>query len=311
MKEFQKTIEQHTFHVYTEGREQLPALVCLHGVTADSKTFTGMVEHMKNHFHLILLDGPGHGRTRPLVHEEDYAFSFLAKRLDQVIMQLTSKPFFIMGHSWGADLALHYTKAFPEKIEGVILLDGGYVFPEHVPGLTKEKALSAWGEYSHTSVYSSWGEFVDTYQGYTTKKWDDTLDLTIASNFKKEKGKYRLVAESFSLLSMIKAFYREPSSTAYTDINCPTLLFHAALPLTDKSRKQGLRQIQESIPDLKVIGIKNTKHNVHWDAPEKVSQEIKLWIGNDILEVAHNAGKIQNVYTTFWPRTNDSNLFTN
>ncbi len=280
MKEFKITIDNHTFHGYECGNQSFPSLICLHGMTGDSNSFGGLAEYLKDDFHLIFLDSPGHGKTPPLEHEEDYIFSALVKRIDQVVERLSNGLFYILGHSWGGDLALNFSKKYPEKVKGMILIDGGYVFPEHVEGLTKEKALSAWEEYIDSAVYSSWKDVVETYQAYTTKKWNDQLDHIITSNFDKLNGKFILKADTFSLLSTIKAFYIEPSSSTYESIKCPTLFFHATVPLADDSRTKGIKKIKKSIERVKVVGINNTKHNLHWDSPKKVSDEIIGWISS-------------------------------
>ncbi|MGF9977854.1 alpha/beta fold hydrolase [Viridibacillus arvi] len=277
LKEFKITVDNHVFHGYEFGENSLPSLVCLHGMTGDLKSFSGLIEYLINDFHLILLDNPGHGETSPLELEDDYRFSALVNRIYRVIQKITNKPFYILGHSLGSDLALNFAKIHPNKIIGLILIDGGYVFPEHVDGMTKEKALLGWKEYIESSKYSSWDEVVKEYQDYTTKQWDTSLDSIIISNFKKVKGYYILKADLFSILATIKAFYKEPCSTTYDNILCPVLLLHATIPIIDSSRDRGLQQIKKNINKIKVKGIENTKHNVHWDIPNSVANEILLW----------------------------------
>ncbi|WP_078549145.1 alpha/beta fold hydrolase [Litchfieldia alkalitelluris] len=277
MAEFRITENNHTFYGYEFGDRNLPTLVCLHGMTGDSNSFLGLKNFLTKDFHLILLDLPGHGNTEVLSTDEEYTFSSVAQRIDKVINTKVKTPFYIMGHSWGADLALNYTKLFPDKVIGVILIDGGYLFPEQVDGMTEEKALIDWEEYIKSSKYNSWNEVVKTYQEYTTKEWDNNLDSIIHSNFKKIGEKYVLRADCLSLLATIKAFFQEPCSTTYESIKCPVLLFHATIPETDLSRNKGIQQIQKKINDLKIVGIANTKHNVHWDNPKAVTEELLLW----------------------------------
>ncbi|MGE7673113.1 alpha/beta fold hydrolase [Lysinibacillus sp. NPDC094403] len=277
MKEFKITVDNIDFHGYEIGENSLPSLVCLHGLTGDSNSFSGLIEYLINDFHLILLDNPGHGETGPLDREDDYRFSSLVNRIYQVIQKITNKPFYVLGHSWGADLALNLAKVQPNETLGIILIDGGYVFPEHADGLSKEKALIDWKAYIESRIYNSWDEVVKEYQDYTTKQWDTSLDSIIISNFKKVKENYILKADCFSILATIKAFYKEPCSTTYNSIMCPVLLLHATIPATDPSRERGIQQIEKSINNITVKGIKNTKHNIHWDLPDDVANEILLW----------------------------------
>ncbi len=277
MAELRILENNHTFYGYEFGDRTLPTLVCLHGMTSDANSFNALVRFLTRDFHLILLDLPGHGRTEAYNEEKDYLFSSVAKRIDKVLNQVATKPLYILGHSWGADLSLHYAKAFPEKVKGIVLIDGGYVFPEQVEGLTLEKAVLDWDEYIDSSRYQSWEDVVKDYQGYITKKWDINLDSIIHSNFNNINGEYVLRADKFSLLSTVKAFYKEPSSTTYEDIQCPVLMLHATVPEIDPSRDRGLHTIKKSINNIKVIGIENTKHNIHWDDPQEVAEKLLLW----------------------------------
>ena len=277
LKEFNHVVDNVTFHGYEIENSNLPALICLHGMTSDSKSFLGLIDLLKSDFHLILLDLPGHGETEELTEEKDYQFSSVVKRVHSVIQKRIKKPFYLLGHSWGADLALHYGAEFPDEINGIVLIDGGYAFPEQVDGMTEGKALESWKEYIDSSQYSSWNEVLKDYQQFTTRQWDDNLDAIVYSNFKKVESKYILRADRKSLLATIKAFFIEPCSKTYQHIKCPVLLFHSTIPDNDPTRDKGINRIKKELYDIKVIGIKNTKHNIHWDCPEKVAYEIKIW----------------------------------
>ena len=97
VKEFREKVGSYTFHGYEVGDSGLPTLVCLHGMTGDSKSFLDLAEQLMDDFHLILLDGPGHGETDPLQTEDDYIFSSVVKRMDKVIQKKVVNNFFI---SW-------------------------------------------------------------------------------------------------------------------------------------------------------------------------------------------------------------------
>ncbi len=277
MREFKRTIEGHTFQGYESGNPKQPKILCLHGLTSDSFSFVKLTKLLNVKFHLILLDLPGHGDTAPFNTEKDYQFSTLVHKLNRVVETVTTEPFYIIGHSWGGDLALHFAKETPDKVRGVTLIDGGYMFPENVD-LSEEQALKAWKAYIESAKYKDWNEVVNTYQEYTTGTLDASFNHLIKSNFREVNGEYHLKADVFSIISTIKAFYSEPCSTTYQHIQCPVLLFHATLPEVDASRSAAINSISKSIIDLSVIGIENTKHNVHWDRPEDVAQEIIIWI---------------------------------
>ncbi|MFD1737320.1 alpha/beta fold hydrolase [Bacillus salitolerans] len=276
MREFIKEISDHRFHGYEYGTNLRPTVVLLHGMTSDTNSFHGLIEFLKDDFHILTLDLPGHGETPPLLTEKDYHFSSLAEKIYSVVQEFTRLPFFLLGHSWGADLSLHLAALYPDKIKGMILLDGGYVFPEHTD-LSLKQALIGWDEYYHSTVFESWDLVKKSYQEYTTKIWDERLDQTVSSNFIKADGKYQLRANKESLLSTIKAFYFQPCSSTFHLIHCPVLLIHATLPKKDPSRERGIEAIRKGIGHIRVVGIPNTKHNPHWDVPELIASEVMKW----------------------------------
>lgn len=44
MKEFKEIVDSYTFHGYEVGDSSLPTLVCLHGMTGDSKSFLALAD---------------------------------------------------------------------------------------------------------------------------------------------------------------------------------------------------------------------------------------------------------------------------
>lgn len=93
-----------TLTFFKAGTTSYPPLVCLHGLASSSPySFAGLTDYLKDKFHLYLFDSPAHGGTDALDNETDYRFSFLAGWLDDVFSETSPEPFFLMGHSWGAD----------------------------------------------------------------------------------------------------------------------------------------------------------------------------------------------------------------
>ncbi|WP_158598267.1 alpha/beta fold hydrolase [Falsibacillus albus] len=277
MQPFMLKGDGHEYHGYCGGDSNKPLMVLHHGMTADALAYSSLLEELKEQFHFILLDSPGHGRTPPYLNEEKYHFTELSKNIFRIIAKLSKSTFILVGHSWGGDLCLHIAKNFQERVLGVVLLDGGYVFPDYA-SLTKHQSLNAWKEYLKNNIYDNWNEVISVYQDYTTKKWDEALNATIASSFKYQQGKFMLISEEFTLLSIIKAFYFELCSSVHRFVQCPVLLIHATIPFIDTSREDAIENIKKSITNLSVLSISNTKHNPNWNHPELVAEEIFKWI---------------------------------
>ena len=273
-------IDEMEVNYYEWGSLDKPTIVLLHGLAGSALySFFELTQHLENQFHLIIIDQPGHGKSTPFTNEEDYLFSNFAKWYDKVFNQLLGKPFYILGHSWGADVALHYTKLFPDKIKGVILLDGGFTFPEYQEDITFSTIYNAWDEYMDNTKFETFEEIIAEFSLYT-KNWNKNKEQMLSTIFLKNE-KFELIASKFTVLSIIKAFFEEPFSTTYPFIKAPLVLIHATEPVElDAARKRGISQLKKDIKDLSIVSLNETGHMVQWDEPEEVSENIKRWVNN-------------------------------
>lgn len=269
-----------TVNYYEYGNKNNPTIVCFHGLAGNGYySFAEIAVLLENDFHLIIFDSPGHGETASFDNENEYLFSEIAKWYQRVIEQVAPGQFYGMGHSWGADLALHYTKHYPDAVLGIILLDGGFTFPQNQKEMTFDYAYAGWNDYMDQSVFSGWESIVQEYKTYTNK-WDLNKERYVSSIFKKKDNLFELVVSKFTVLSIIKAFYEEPFSETYPFIKVPLLLIHPSKPENlDEARAIGISQLKVELDDVTVIAIESAGHMLQWDEPERTVNEIKEWIG--------------------------------
>lgn len=265
---------------YELGNRDKPTIVCLHGLAGSATySFSELLNGLSKHFHLIAIDQPGHGRTSAFNKEEDYLFSNLASWYDKVLRQLVSKSFYVLGHSWGADVVLHFAKQYPANVRGVILLDGGFTFPEYQEKMTFSLAYNDWSNYMDHATFNSWEDVINECKHYT-KRWNTLIEQSLLTIFSK-KEKYELLVSKFTVLSIIKAFFEEPFSTTYPHIKRPLLLIHATEPGDlINARNRGISQLKNNIKDVSIISMSETGHMVQWDRPNEVAQEIIKWVKN-------------------------------
>lgn len=280
MKKHKITTQNGLVNYYEYGDAKNPSLVCLHGLAGNGLySFDELAFFFKEKFHLIVLDTPGHGETSPFPEETDYLFSSLAAWVHEVIDNIVSGPFYITGHSWGADAALHFTRLYPEKVLGLVLLDGGFTFPQNQPEMTFEYAYKGWNDYMDQSVFVDEEEIFQEYRTYTNR-WDSRKEKYALSLFRKRQdGKFELAASKFTILAVINAFFKEPFTDSYPYIKVPTLLLYAEFPKSlAAARAKGISQLRNHIEDVSVKAIKGSSHMVQWDEPEQTADIIIKWL---------------------------------
>jgi pimeloyl-ACP methyl ester carboxylesterase len=107
-------------------------LLLLHGNPASMHDFGQLAALLNGELELVAIDLPGFGRSEnagPVRHESmlDTHARLLAAATDRIGW---TEPFYVLGHSHGAAVALTMAARFPERVRGLILL-GSVGSPAH------------------------------------------------------------------------------------------------------------------------------------------------------------------------------------
>jgi lipase len=114
-------------------------LVGIHGLTASHLNFVGIAERLAGRRPLFAVDLRGRGDSEAkgpwgiAQHARDVAAAMRARRLG---------PSIVVGHSLGAYIAAALAAEHPELVEGLVLIDGGYL-ASPPPGVPLRPLLEA------------------------------------------------------------------------------------------------------------------------------------------------------------------------
>lgn len=99
-------------------------IILLHGLYDSADTWSTVAPLLARHYRVIALDRRGAGLTdKP---ETDYDFQTLAADVLSFIKKLKLQRVRLVGHSAGAGIALTVAATEPEKIDSIVLVDGGF-----------------------------------------------------------------------------------------------------------------------------------------------------------------------------------------
>ena len=107
------------------GNNDKPVIFCLHGLGSTSLSFIEIAEELKEEYRFISVDAPGHGKTPPFERTEDYEMHNLVNWLNEIINELRIEHF-IFYHIHGKFCSLILFVKSSRKVQGSILIDGGY-----------------------------------------------------------------------------------------------------------------------------------------------------------------------------------------
>jgi 3-oxoadipate enol-lactonase len=101
-------------------RPRDPAILLMHGFFFDGRMWRGQVEPLAALGRVVILDGPGHGRSEapPRFSLEDNADALL-----DVYAELGLERAVLVGLSWGGMIGMRMALQHPEKVQALALLD--------------------------------------------------------------------------------------------------------------------------------------------------------------------------------------------
>src|SRR5215468_3819064 len=130
-------IEKTKLHLVLGGTGR-QTVVMLHGNAGDIQDFEyGVAELLSKSYRVIGFDRPGHGKSeRP--SSKAASVEDQARMLHETLQNLGVNNVILLGHSWGASLALCYALKYPAETAGLVLLA-----PPAFPGADPNHLLRA------------------------------------------------------------------------------------------------------------------------------------------------------------------------
>ncbi|MFN3989932.1 MAG: alpha/beta fold hydrolase [Erythrobacter sp.] len=109
-------------HLRDEGPRDAPAIILLHGSNADLHTWEPWAQNLKADYRVIRFDQVGHGLTGP-DPKGDYTRKNYVEHIRLVADKLGIDRFILGGNSMGGKHAIAFAAAYPERVEGLVLVD--------------------------------------------------------------------------------------------------------------------------------------------------------------------------------------------
>jgi pimeloyl-ACP methyl ester carboxylesterase len=116
------TTDDLTLHYESDGPDDAPPVLVLHGITQSTATWGWLVPHLSSSHRVVRLDFRGHG----LSGRTPGAYNFLGYVADATAIceqVLSSQPALVVGHSLGGGTAAGLAQTRPDLVRGVVLED--------------------------------------------------------------------------------------------------------------------------------------------------------------------------------------------
>ncbi len=152
--------------VYEPADPTAPAVLCLAGLTRNSRDFESLAAHLASRYRVICPDLRGRGLSERDPHWRNYHPGVYLQDLRQLLAALGSPRVAIIGTSLGGLLAMLLAASAPGTVAGIVLNDIG---PEADPrGIERIRGYTG-----KLSPVRTWGEAVAQFRAVNGAAWPD------------------------------------------------------------------------------------------------------------------------------------------
>ena len=266
------------FHYRDWGGDGRPVLL-LHGLASTSHIWDLVAPLLAADFRVVALDQRGHGRS-PQV-DDGFDFATVSGDAAALIAALGWERPVIVGHSWGADVALELAAAQPGLAAGLIFVDGGTIEPSARPGWTREQAREDMAPPIFTGFTPEMmRERVMSGGRFGPNPAEAVVEAVLANFRILDDGTIQANLRRENHLRIIDALWDHKPSQLYPTLQCPALMLPARQSAPDAHdrrfrREESIAKAESLLPVSKTVWLEDSIHDVPLQRPELVAETIR------------------------------------
>ncbi|MBI2153241.1 MAG: alpha/beta hydrolase [Candidatus Rokubacteria bacterium] len=236
-----------------------PAVVCIHGLTANHTCWQSMADILAPDYRLIAYDLRGRGESdKP---PKGYSLEIHAGDLGALLDHFGLKRALIMGHSLGAHIGLCFAARFPKRVQKLILVDGGLdvraeIFDSLAPAVNRLGV-----EFPSMEMFLQMLRGLPMFQG----RWNDYLERYFRYDVEVlPSGAVRSKVAKHAIEEEVANLVRERLWVLHHQVRCPTLILRAPdglLTATDcLMTQEEAEAMAHTIPKSRLVVVPKTNH---------------------------------------------------
>ena len=247
-----------------------PPLLLLHGVTANWQSFLPIIPGLSQNHQIFAIDLRGHGLSGKI--EQGYTLVDYSSDVLQFVQSELGTSIAILGHSFGALIAIHVAANVPEFIQSIILLDPPLIYRtmaiKNSPSAVDQEAYQ-------------W--FSTAYDIIRSNKSVDEVENTLHSMFPSwlAKNRYALAhrlnqMDPDVLGMLINHQHMEGYNTdkLLKQVTCPVLVFQGNRSLGAALTDEDAQFLLKKLSKCTVIRLEDAGHNVHETHSKEIVERV-------------------------------------
>jgi pimeloyl-ACP methyl ester carboxylesterase len=241
------------------GPAKGPAVVCIHGLTANHTCWASVADALSPAHRLIAYDLRGRGESdKP---DKGYSLAIHDDDLEGLLDHFGLKKAVLIGHSLGAHIAVRFAATRPQRVAKLVLVDGGLDVRAEVLDSLRPAINRLGVEFPSMDMFMGFVRALPMFEG----RWNDYLERYFRYDVEElPAGTVRAKASRLAIEEEIANLERERLWVYHHQVKAPTLIFRAPdgllTPTDCLMTQEEANAMAHAIPRSKLVVVPGTNH---------------------------------------------------
>ncbi len=236
-------------------------ILCIHGITANSRFWDCLASALMPHHRVMAMDLRGRGLSdKP---PTGYSIEYNCKDILALIDDLGLKRPVLMGHSLGGFISLVFAAQYPQRVDRLILVDGGgklsetqmaRVFAGIKPSLDRLGQI-----FPSAEAYLS-----QMKQAPYLQPWNSYMEIYFRYEIEEAEGGVRSRVHPKHIEEEAQNLGKVDSRESYAKVTCPTLILRATKGMLAEEDlllpEDVVDRMVREIPNARKVNLEGTNH---------------------------------------------------
>lgn len=247
------------------AKEQAPVVVLTHGLASTKESYLLTIPFLADTYHILALDLRGHGASS---QQGPYTFTQLIEDIRAVLDAEGIEQATFVGGSFSCAPIQQFAVRYPERVDKLVLLDGGFMRLEDMPDFDLE-AMKQREPYSTGSMEEMQA---NVRQGYGEYASDFVDEQTLRETVQKADGRVYLALPQEAFLSYMSEYATFSLDEIAARLEKPVLVLQASRrpAFFDEALQTYLAKVRSA----QALKIPDSPHPLMVSHPEEVAEAI-------------------------------------
>jgi pimeloyl-ACP methyl ester carboxylesterase len=255
-------------------------VVLLHGLASNARIWDGVASRLAGAgLRVVALDLRGHGASDQPA--SGYDFATLVRDLDAALAGLGLERPVLVGHSWGANIALQFAADRPGRVDALALVDGALLAVAAWAGTTREEVRRRMAPPRFAVPLADWLARAGRFDagGPGGQPW--VRDYLRAGVEVDDRGVARSRFRFDNHMQVVDALYDQRPEALFPLVDRPVLLCVAEDPADGELagvKRDAAAHALSLFPSATVTWFEDTMHDIPLQRPAELAAELARFV---------------------------------